>query len=824
MNDIEIVAIGIPLLLGFMSLLVPIARRVHLPYTVLLAVLGVALGFAAAQEAGASSLFGQFLRLVQTSFASGEALLTLFLPVLLFSAGLTVDVRRMIDDLAPITVMAGVAVVICTLIVGFLVHPFTEAGLVAALLLGAIVATTDTAAVVAIFRDIGAPRRLSVLIEGESLFNDAAAIATVAVLLGLLSTDQSMTAADGIVMFVLGLLGGGAFGYLSAWLLSRLIGRLRHVVLTEITLTVALAYGTFIFAETILGVSGVIAVVTAAIVIASEGRTRLSPDAWNGLGTIWGQLDFWATSLIFVLAAMYVPSVIEAATPSDLLVIFVLTVATLIARAVIVFCVMPLLSAFQLSAPMALGQKTVLWWGALRGAVTVALALAVGQDTSIDPEVRRFVLVSATGFVLFTLLIKAPTLRPLMAALRLNQLTPIEGALRSRTIASSRELVAERVSDICRRLNLSHRLMMDPATGSEESASDLHNLSDEQLVEFGFLTLALREDELYLEFFERNFLDYRIVEMMRVYSSRIIDGARSEGIEGYQSAAHRFVDLAPDLKRALWIQRNTGWSYPLAGALANYFERLLVGEFVLNTLIDFNDENVRALVGEANADRLETTLLERREGIQNAVKALQFRYPNFASALARRYVSRISLVLEFEEYRRRLGQSLISREVFDDLEAGWQERYHHMDGRPDLDLGLQLRQMLENVPMFKDLDEKEVQKLARFLRPQLAIPNEAIVNEGETGRSMYFIASGTVEVLVRRRPIKLMAGEFFGEMALLGARKRNATVRSIGYTHLLVIHQSDFQKLLKNNPTMRDHIEQIAEDRAIINRAARTSS
>src|SRR5690606_16150546 len=108
---------------------------------------------------------------------TAETILSIFLPVLLFQAGLTIDVRRMMDDAVPILVLAVVAVLVCSAFVGLALDAVSDVGLVACLMLGAIVATTDPVAVIGIFRDLGAPRRLSLLVEGESLFNDAAAIA-----------------------------------------------------------------------------------------------------------------------------------------------------------------------------------------------------------------------------------------------------------------------------------------------------------------------------------------------------------------------------------------------------------------------------------------------------------------------------------------------------------------------------------------------------------------------------------------------------------------------------------------------------------------------
>src|SRR5215470_6268054 len=169
------------------SILVPLAERLRLPHTVLLAVSGLALGFLG------NWISGQSVGVLRDIFAgldrlevSTEVFLPLFLPPLLFTAGLGIDVRRLIDEISAVLLMAVVAVVVCIAGVAGAVQLATGNEIVVCLLLGAIVSTTDPAAVIAIFRDVGAPKRLSILAEGESLLNDAVAISAFGFFMALL--------------------------------------------------------------------------------------------------------------------------------------------------------------------------------------------------------------------------------------------------------------------------------------------------------------------------------------------------------------------------------------------------------------------------------------------------------------------------------------------------------------------------------------------------------------------------------------------------------------------------------------------------------------
>ena len=155
MPEIAVTILGITGLLALVSLLPPVANRLNLPFSVLLALAGCALGVVVffGRDLPLTGLLGDFVAALRGFEISPEALLYIFLPTLLFEAALMIDVRRLMDDVAPILLLAVIAVVVCTLVVGFALSAFAEVGLIACLLLGAIVATTDPVAVVGIFRD-----------------------------------------------------------------------------------------------------------------------------------------------------------------------------------------------------------------------------------------------------------------------------------------------------------------------------------------------------------------------------------------------------------------------------------------------------------------------------------------------------------------------------------------------------------------------------------------------------------------------------------------------------------------------------------------------
>ena len=179
MQDLILFVLALAALVMAVGLLQPLASRLAVPQTLVLALLGVTLGllFGPWQPLGGLDPVLSLESWLARLGLSAEAFLLLFLPPLLFTAGLSVDVRLLKEDMAAVLLLAVVAVIVCVFVVGVALWPLVGAGLVACLLLGAVIGPTDPAAVVGVFRDIGAPRRLTTLVAGESLFNDAAAIA-----------------------------------------------------------------------------------------------------------------------------------------------------------------------------------------------------------------------------------------------------------------------------------------------------------------------------------------------------------------------------------------------------------------------------------------------------------------------------------------------------------------------------------------------------------------------------------------------------------------------------------------------------------------------
>ena len=408
------------------------AARVRLPYTVVLVIFGF----------GLRTIFSDWegFEFLQSEIAT-EVVFFIFLPTLLFESSFNLDSKVLFRNIVPVLTLAIPAFLLSTAIVGYLGAWALGIPLVTALLFGALISATDPVAVVALFKELGAPKRLMILVEGESLFNDATAIVLFNVLLGLAvgGAAATLSVSSAIIDFLTVFTGGIAVGAVLAFTFAQILSFVRNDELVEITLTTIGAYMSFIVAEHYLGVSGVMATATAGMILGGWGRTKISPKVGHFMHSFWEYLAFIANSLIFLLVGLALSlELIEEFLVPVLLVIPIVYFA----RAVSVAGAVPMVNATKLIEPIDRRHQAVMYWGGLRGALALALAL------SLPPEfaARELILVSAMGVVMATLLVNALTIGPLLRVLGFDRLSPAEMFARFESLLILKRETRDRVA------------------------------------------------------------------------------------------------------------------------------------------------------------------------------------------------------------------------------------------------------------------------------------------------------------------------------------------------------------------------------------------
>ncbi|WP_132460434.1 cation:proton antiporter [Rhodovulum marinum] len=816
-------------IVAFLFLLIgaaePLAARLRLPYSVILAALGILIG--------AGALF--FLRTELTDALNpvAEAILALpirsnvflyvFLPTLLFQVTLGVNLRRMLDDWVPILVLAVVAVVVATLSVGYALNWASALPLAVCLLIGAIVSTTDPSAVVGIFRSISAPRRLARIIEGESLLNDAAAIALFGLFMGFVMLGVPDPAlGDALARFPVLIAGGAVTGWLAARLAVWLMALFGRYELAQISVSVALPYLAYIGAEQSVGASGVIAVVAAGLTLNLTGPGRLPPAAWANLREVWDLLAHWAGALIFILAALLIPRLLEEVRIGDFALIAVVTLAAIAARVVILFGLLPMLSLIRLSPVVERPYRVAILWGGLRGAVTLALALAVTESVRVPVEVKRLVGILATGFTLFTLIVQGTTLRWVIARLGLDRLSPIDQALSNQVIAVALQTVREDVAKTTENYELTHDIVRSEAKrfgerldGAVKAAEENAEILDRDRVALGLIALAGAERDAILARIKDRTMSASLAEPILSEVDRLIEGARTGGRLGYQRAAKASLGYGRTFRAAVFLHNRVRLSRPLARMTADRFEILLSQRLILRDLGGFIDGRIRRIHGRRVAELLQELLARRCEAVETALEGLRLQYPGYAEELERRFIRRTALRLEEREYDAMREDGLIGAELHTVLMQDIARRRAACEERPKLDLAVEKAELVRCFPVFADLDEAALKRLTRALVTRYADAGERVVRKDSLPRSVCFIASGAVELESAGQTWRLGRGEMFGQMAILMQKPRRAEIRAIVPSTLLVLDEARFRRLLDRSPALQAAVRASAEKRGI---------
>ena len=377
------------------------SRRTHVPLSVIL----VLAGFLAA-TAGLTPAVG---RLRGEVFE--EVVVFVFLPVLVFAAALGIDLRAFARNLGAILALSVFAFLVSAVLVGVTLHWALGTALAAAFVFGALISATDPVAVVAVFREVGVPRRLLTIVEGESLLNDGVAIVLVAILVEA-ATGESVSVVAGVLDFFTVFGGGAVIGVglgLAAALALPWLDRLPAAALS-----LSLAYGSFVLADAVLGFSGVTATAAAGMVVSGLAPSRASAEVRAIWEQMWEALDYVANALLFLLIGLVIgPELLF----EHLGAIALAAVVVLAARALAVVPVVWLLERLAHIPRLGRRNEAVLVWGGLRGGVALALALALPEELA-----ERELLVALTGgVVLATLLLNATTIRWLVSRLGLDR-------------------------------------------------------------------------------------------------------------------------------------------------------------------------------------------------------------------------------------------------------------------------------------------------------------------------------------------------------------------------------------------------------------------
>lgn len=390
-------------------------RKTKIPFAVILVLVGVLTGMFASYTGKLSFLSGFQL--------SPALIFYVFLPTLVFESAFRINFQHFRQSAQPILWLSTVGVLINMFLIGAGLHLLLDLPWVYALLFGALVSPTDPISVLALFKRLGAPPRLATIVEGESLINDGMALVLFEIMYEIVKHGgESFVFSSAAFEFSINVTGGILVGAFLGLIFSKALDYVKNSKEIEISITLLLAHFTFILADYFLGVSGILATVTAGLVVGNYGAYKISPEIKDIMNHFWDYMSFFANSLLFLIVGIMMWGVKDEIWPLiDSIGIAIAIV--LFARIVMVYTILPLINIFIQERNRVRGKWIhIIQWSGLRGALVIALVLTLPSDMPFYNEI----LIISTGIVFFTIVFNGFTMEPLMSLLGLKRFSALE--------------------------------------------------------------------------------------------------------------------------------------------------------------------------------------------------------------------------------------------------------------------------------------------------------------------------------------------------------------------------------------------------------------
>jgi len=783
-----------------------ICKNIPVPYTVFLVILGVILG-------GAARKWPEFEPLLSFQLTP-ELVLFLFLPALIFESAFNMDARQLVKDLAPVMVLAIPALLISTAIIGTGLWALLDIEFLMALLFGALISATDPVAVVALFKELGAPQRLTVLVEGESLLNDATAIVVFNIILGLViggsmaHSGVSFAVFEFIKVFFGGVIVGATIGIV----LSEVLYRLGVGMSSYLVMSIVLAYSCFVIAEHVLHVSGVMAVVAAAISMAIFGLSRIPQAATHLIKETWDVISLIANSLLFLLVGLSI-DVVQLASRFDIILLAI--VLMLAARAATIYTLVPAtISLFKLPY-VSKEERHIMWWGGLKGGLAIAIVLSIPEDVAG----RDLLLDLTLGAVMFTLLINAPTIKPLIQKLGIDRLTDDEQSeLKHALIQSQRHATSllQRLHDIELISRSTQQLIQKKCEKVFES--DTPDIDRKQEIHYLYITaLKVEEEELkhlYETGFIQNYIYLDIKTLIQRDKESLLVSTEKSSDDPKKAKKSILLRIENNLIKRL---REHDWATDIMARyqylrFSQSIQRDIAGILTSKAVLDMlaaqteHDEEQQRQVEEQYRLRLN----RRQQRLKNVAED----FPEFFVRFETRLFAKVAMLTAHHYAEEAHQHGEIGSKAFARVDRRIRDTLASLPPISNPAPKLQPSDLIGTVPLLNGLSEDVLAKLAERAKAVTFLSNDVIIGEGEKGDALYILTHGIASVYKGDKLIaELRDGDFFGEMALLGDQVRTATVKAKISSTLLRLRSRDVLSLAESDPELKLRLQDAKEVR-----------
>jgi NhaP-type Na+/H+ or K+/H+ antiporter len=799
-------------------------RKIPLPFTVLLLLFGIILGLLNRFE-----LFDGWGETIKLSLEwaghiDPHAILFIFLPILIFEAAYAMDLHTFKKTAANSVIMAIPGIVVALFLSGGLAMllKFLGVGLFSwewsiALMFGAVISATDPVAVVALLKELGASKKLGTLIEGESLLNDGTAI----VIFMVFFTAITGAASDNMIAveFTRVAVGGLIIGIIIGAVVIAWVKRVFNDALVEISVIIAAAYLAFFVAEHFMHMSGVLALVALGLAMAGVGKTRISPQVEHFLHEFWELASFLANTLIFIIVGVVIAQRTEF-TVSDFIILAIFYVGLHIIRALIIMAFFPFMK--RLGYGLNKKEGVVLWYGALRGAIGLALALVVVNmdDKYISAEIKNQFFFITSGVVTLTLLVNATTMKFIVNKLGLTKIAPAKALM----IFTAKQYLRSSTENAIERLKKDRFINNADWTTVEEYLPDEVQIQNDQDVKIDTVSeirkrILEKEKSSYWHQFKEGLLGANAVRGLSDEIDKILD----EG--GLKSLSER-KDLELLLKTPKFLSRIQ--SLPLLKNITRqmFFERLAVSYDSARGFVEAQQECVKLVESmyratdpddkeaNKNLEMIEEELNENRiEGL-TFIRNLRKSYPEIYDAIATRQAIRSLLNYELKTIERLQKNGRIDSGEAKKMIQSVEERMKKLLLAPPKVKIPEPFELLRKVPWLKNVDDAVLEKMGKMFSTKIFAAGDVLMKEQTSADAIYLIARGTVAVSMDDEIVDIVGeGSIIGEIGILTGRKRNATVAADSPLTVFVMNASQFKHAVNASDELREALWKVAGER-----------
>jgi len=790
-----------------------------LPYTVILLIFGLCLGVLSRIGLFEHSFHTFDVALKWAGEIDPHLILFVFLPTLIFEAAFAMDVHTFKKSVANASILAIPGIIIALALTGALVMGLKYLGVgfqawtwSLALMFGSVASATDPVAVVSLLKGLGASKKLGTLIEGESLLNDGTAI--VFFMVFLLGLTGAATGGSPIGEFFRVSVGGILLGVIIGGVTIAWVKRVFNDAMVEISVIVVAAYLTFYIAEDFFHISGVLGLVALGLAMASVGKTRISPGVEHFLHEFWELAAYIANTLIFIIVGVVIALRADVST-SNLLILLIIYVGIHIIRALVISMFFPIMK--RLGYGLSRKDAYVLWWGALRGAIGLALALVVaGIDPKYIPvEVSSTFLTLIAGIVLLTLVVNATTIGWLVNKLGLTKLKPARALMiynANHYLRLSSENALERIKGdkFLKTANwnaVSEFLPDIPVdTGLKDDKIDTLSETRSRILE--------KEKSSYWGQFKEGLIGPGAVQHL---SDAINDGLDAGGTKPLSERAD--LEALWKTPRLLALMQNS-W---LFGKVAKrwFFERLSVSYDTARGLLEAQEESLKLVesmyrhLGE-DADReeeergLDIVVKEIKKNkvyAQSFIRNIRKNYIDIYNAISTRQAIRTVLNYEMRTVERLQKNGRVSLKEASKMKESIEERLKKLMYSP-INIKLpNIREILSEIQWLKTVTEDTYEKVVELFQYQVYSMGEHLIKEDTPADSLFIVVRGTLQVTAGDKVLRMRGpGDSLGVINVLTNAVNKATVTAETPVTVLRIKYIKLQRLLAESLELKESL------------------